>query len=74
MRERHKEGLRASARATLAWCKIPVGADFHTLRSEHIDALLTAADVARYQKPRNANGSRARYFHDLMQRRAKMET
>lgn len=73
MREHHKEGARSSARATLRWCGIDIGSSFHTLRSEHVDKLLECARLAHYQKPKNANGSTARYFHDLMQRRAQMK-
>lgn len=68
-----KETLAHAARETLRLCRVPIGADFHTLDSDRIDALLTAADLARYRKPRNANGSRARYFHALLQRRASWE-
>lgn len=70
MKQRHKESAKSSAIATLAWCGINVGSDFHTLRSSHVDKLLQCADVDRYQKPKNANGSRARYYHDRLQRRA----
>lgn len=71
MKQRHKESAKSSAKATLAWCGIEVGSDFHTLRTSHIEALLKCADEVRYQRPRNANGSRARYFHDMLQRRAR---
>lgn len=73
MKERHKAGLKSLARATLEHCGIKVGSQFHTLRTSHIDALLTAANFARYRQPKNANGSRARYYHDLLQRRAQMK-
>lgn len=55
----------------LARCDVPLGADFHTLSSSQVDALLEEADRVKYRKPRNANGSRGRYFHDLLQRRAR---
>lgn len=71
MKPRHVEAERTNARATLEWCRIPLGVDYHTLRTEQVEALLTCANLARYQKPRGANGSRSRYFHDLMQRRAR---
>ena len=70
MKQRHVAGQKMNACATLEWCGINRGADFHTLSSNQVDMLLRAADQARYRKPKNANGSRARYFHDLMQRRA----
>jgi hypothetical protein len=70
MKPRHIAGERLNARAILASCNIAIGQDFHTLRSTQVDELLRQADLARYYKPANANGSRARYFHDLLQRRA----
>lgn len=48
-----------------------VSADFHQLTSSQVDQLLEEADRVRYRKPKNANGSRARYFHALLQRRAR---
>ena len=74
MKRRHVVSYRTTARETLENCGITVGADFHTLRASQVDALLKAADRAKYKKPPNANGSRARYFHDLIQRRAAMKT
>lgn len=41
---------------------IDFSADFHTLRSAQVEALLTAARACGYREPKNANGSRARYF------------
>ena len=73
MKKRHIVHYRTAARATLENCGISIGADFHALRASQIDALLKAADHAKYKKPPNANGSRARYFHDLMQQRANMK-
>lgn len=58
------------ARATLFDCAIPIGADFHTLGSDQVDRLLDHARMNGYRKPRAANGSRARYYHDMLQRRA----
>lgn len=63
------KGVRA--RATLQVCGVPVGADFHKLDSDQVELLLSEAAVWRYRKPRNANGSRGRYFHDYMQRLAR---
>ena len=65
MRERH------NARAVLHALNIGIGQDFYTLRADQVDRLLAEADRVRYQKPRGANGSRGRYFHDSMQRRAR---
>lgn len=58
------------ARAVLADCAIPLGADFHTLSSYQVDRLLDHARMNGYRKPRNANGSRGRYYHAMLQRRA----
>lgn len=71
MRKRHERSYRLDAIATLQMCRIPLGADFHQLSTTQVDALLGEADRTRYQKPKNANGSRARYFHDRLQRHAR---
>jgi len=71
MHERHRDAHRVNARAILASLNIGLGQNFHTLRASQVDGLIAAADFARYQKPRNANGSRGRYFHDRLQRLAK---
>ena len=44
--------------------------DFHALPSANVEALLDYADEYRYRKPKTANGSRVRYFHAMLQRRA----
>ena len=54
-------------------CAILVGvgarnADFHELSSTKVDELLKAADHYGYRKPKNANGSRGRYFFSRLQR------
>jgi hypothetical protein len=71
MKTRHTDAYRTDARATLEACRIPLGQDFFLLSTSQVEALLKYADAQRYQKPANANGSRARYFHDRLQRRAK---
>ena len=71
MKQRHKESERFNARETLRMCRVHLGADFHTLSTTQVDSLLAEADRVKYRKPRNANGSRGRYFHNLLQRRAK---
>lgn len=43
-------------------------ADFHALSSADVDRLLVWADICKYRKPRNANGSRGRYFFARLQR------
>ena len=71
MKASHVAAYRLAARETLCACGVAIGADYHTLRSAHVEALLAEADRVRYRKPAGANGSRARYFHDLLQRRAR---
>ncbi len=70
MNAQQKEHNRQLARATLAALGVPADADFHTLTSSQVDALLAEAKRERYQKPANANGSRARYFYARLQRQA----
>lgn len=45
--------------------------DFHALSSDTVQTLLAYADSLKYRKPRNANGSRARYFFAYLQRAAR---
>ncbi|OQM74931.1 hypothetical protein BFN67_04770 [Pseudaminobacter manganicus] len=42
---------------------IPVDRGFHALNSQHVQNIIDAADSVKYRQPKNANGSRARYFH-----------
>lgn len=60
-----------TARQTLARLGIDARADFFTLSSDEKERLVHEADVAGYRKPRNANGSRARYFHAKLVRESK---
>jgi hypothetical protein len=71
MKPKHAAAYRANARVTLQMLNIDLGRDFHTLSGTQVDALLVEADRVRYRRPVNANGSRARYFHELLQRRAR---
>jgi hypothetical protein len=71
MKERHAAGYALNARETLKALNINVDQDFHQLSSSQVDALLAEADRVRYQKPKNANGSRARYFHARLLRQAR---
>lgn len=64
---------KTDARGILALCHVPIGADFHRLTSAQVDALLAHADAYGYRKPRNANGSRGRYWHAHLQRLAASE-
>lgn len=71
MKARHVDAYRTDARAILANINAAIGQDFDTLQASQVDALLAEADIRRYQKPKNANGSRGRYFYQLIQRRAR---
>jgi hypothetical protein len=51
-----------------ASCRISPFEDFHALPSSKIDMLLEHADRVKYRKPKDANGSRARYFHAYLYR------
>lgn len=48
---------------------IDFSADFHTLRSSQVEALLVQARACGYREPKNANGSRARYFFYYLKRK-----
>lgn len=49
-----------------------VGKDdnFYALYRSQVENLLYLADLYKYRAPRNANGSRARYWCEYLQRRA----
>jgi hypothetical protein len=51
------------AREVLRQCEAPKGVNFHALPSSVVENISDAARTYRYRKPKNANGSRARYFH-----------
>ncbi len=61
---------RRQARGILLLCRAPFGTDFHALPSSVVESLIEAADLRGYHKPRNANGSRARYWHAYLVRTA----
>lgn len=44
--------------------------DFHKLTSVDVERLLSVADAWSYRVPKNANGSRARYWFAYLKRRA----
>lgn len=60
---------RQEALNILARCEISAGTDFFTLSSSTIDRLLSEADAVKYRKPKNANGSRGRYFYAFVTRK-----
>lgn len=47
--------------------------DFHRLPSCSVREVIAAADAADYRAPKNANGSRARYFYEALRRQAGRE-
>lgn len=57
----------ATARDILARCHT-ASRSFHALPSDVIASLIAEADERHYRAPRNANGSRARYFHAFLER------
>ena len=61
---------RLDARQILFGREIPMNVDFHALRSSQVDEIIHAANAHGYQAPKNANGSRARYFHAYLMRAA----
>lgn len=48
-------------------------ADFHTLGSDTVQRLADTARAVGYRRPRNANGSTARYFFAYLARQPKTE-
>lgn len=44
--------------------------DFHAMPSDDVARLVSFADEYRYRAPRDANGSRGRYFHAYLTRLA----
>jgi len=66
-----------NARAILRECGAAAGPnqwhDFYTLPTCAVGAVIAAADAAGYRAPRNANGSRARYFYEALRRQAERE-
>ena len=63
-----KQVQALNSRAILKACGVPIGTNFYTLSASQVTALL---EYARgYRKPKNANGSRGRYWHDKLQREA----
>ena len=47
---------------------IPLGENFYALRSDVVGRVLELADIVKYRKPKNANGSRGRYFYERLNR------
>ena len=53
--------------------RIPLALDFHVLDAAQVENVLAAADFVKYRQPRNANGSRARYFHAYLVRASRRD-
>lgn len=64
---------RETAYLILNQCGIPKGTNFFTLGQSQVSTLLTYADRYKYRAPKNANGSRGRYFHAYVERAASRE-
>lgn len=62
---------KAAAMALLP--RLDLNADFFTLSSSTVVELVEVAKAVGYHKPRNANGSTARYFFAYLARRPKTE-
>jgi hypothetical protein len=61
---------RAQALTAVRLFGLDIRQDFHALDSDAVDLLVTWAKATRYRKPKNANGSTARYFWTNLQRLA----
>ena len=59
-----------AAREILRRCGAEARYDFHALHSDIVARIIAEADAYGYRAPRNANGSRARYFHAHLVRTA----
>lgn len=59
---------RSTATALATQFHIELGRNFFTLSSSEVGRVLDAADSRKYRKPRNANGSRGRYFYEALNR------
>lgn len=53
--------------------RLDLKADFFTLDSSTVGELVEVAKAVGYRRPRNANGSTARYFFAYLQRQPKTE-
>ena len=59
---------KADAIAVLQAVDAKPDQDFHTLSGGQVECLLSWARHFGYRQPRNANGSKARYFFAYLQR------
>jgi hypothetical protein len=58
----------STASSMLNGAGIDIDADFYTLSSSQVETLLELARIQKYRQPKNANGSKARYFFAALQR------
>lgn len=65
---RRKRMTRYDAADLACRYRIIMGADFHQLRATEVTRVLEAAKEWGYRAPKNANGSRARYFYAYLNR------
>lgn len=65
MRMTHDDARNLCAQFGIVRHPLP---DWHTMDSDQKERVLIAADCWKYRKPRNANGSRGRYFAEYMRR------
>ena len=53
----------------LAYIHFSTEKDFFQLSFSEVNDVLLTADACGYRKPKNANGSRARYFYEAVKRK-----
>ena len=70
MKPRGRAVIRAHAQALLSLWNADIGQNFYTLSPSQVVQVLEEADRVRYRKPASANGSRGRYYYQLVQRAA----
>ena len=52
---------------------LPIQKDFHALTWSEVDRVMDALEADNYRKPKNANGSTARYYFEAIKRKHKTE-
>lgn len=66
--QKSNELTRAQALTAVRLYGLDIRQDFHTLDSDAVELLVVWAKATRYHKPKNANGSLARYFWRHLQK------
>ena len=61
------------AKTSVAAYDIPVNVDFFTLTSEQVKNVTAIADIYKYKRPKNSQGSKARHFYKELMRHFKGE-